>query len=302
MYKALKHGLAVVPFLFALASSPSHAWTVKIDCEAGAVGSLAQGASNAFTWAPSKTVYSSEQVGTGSKSCKMGITKGVEGWGEWGATTDFPTKLGKGSELWVRVSVFFPTDFDLTASPWLKFIRVHTATPSNSNQGYLDWYINPPNRTIWSDYAKAQVSDPFTFYYEGRPVPRTFGTTNHKIALGKWETFEIYYKLDTVSTDKGGTGRVRVWKNNELLGDFTDQVTLADDNTVARSLFLFTYWNGNAPKTQSLYVDDVIITTDRPSNRDAKGNPFIGAPVMSGSAPSQAEVLPKPPANLRVIN
>ena len=35
-------------------------------------------------------------------------------------------------------------------------------------------------------------------------------------------------------------------------------------------------WNGGAPATQLQYLDDIVITTDQPSNTDAFGNRMIG--------------------------
>ena len=48
---------------------------------------------------------------------------------------------------------------------------------------------------------------------------------------------------------------------------------------------LFTYWNSRdpntgiisgAPVTQSVYIDDVVITTELPDTTDSFGNAFIG--------------------------
>ena len=48
---------------------------------------------------------------------------------------------------------------------------------------------------------------------------------------------------------------------------------------------LFTYWNSwdpgtgiisGAPVTQSVYIDDVVITTELPDTTDSFGNSFIG--------------------------
>src|SRR5690606_2493299 len=125
----------------------ANAWTTKIDCEGGALQQkVREGGSGTFTSSFSKTVYSSEQVGTGSQSCKMGISQGAEGWGEWGAVYQFPSKLHAGSEVWIRLSLYVPPNFNYSGSPWLKFMRVHTATASVNNRGYLDLYINPLNR------------------------------------------------------------------------------------------------------------------------------------------------------------
>jgi hypothetical protein len=268
----------------------ANAWTSHVDCEGGTLlAKVKEGSLNAFSSTFLRTLYSNDQVNSGSLSCKMGISAGSDGWGEWGAIYQFPSKLSQGSNLWIRVNVFVPTTFNYTGQPWLKFMRVHTASASNSNQGYLDLYINPLNGTVWDESLRKDVVAPFTYYYEGHPVPHTLGTRPaNNIALGKWESYEIHYALDDVPKNKGGTGNIRIWKNNVLLADYPDQITLADASTYAEGFYLFTYWNGNGPATQSLYVDDVIITSDTPTKRDANGNAFIGGTVASTVAPPKA--------------
>lgn len=292
-----------LPALSLLQPNEASAWTQHIDCEGGTVGAkVAQGTANSFTNSFTSTVYSKTQVGTGAQSCQMGIPQGSDGWGIWGGIYQFPTHPTAGSQLWVRVSVFVPSGFNYTGSPMLKFMRVHTASPSSQNQGYLDLYINPPTGTVWDSSLKKDVSAPYQFYYEGNPIPHTLGVRpTNDIAFGKWETYEINYHLDTKSKSQGGTGEVLIWKNNQLLADLTDQTTLADPATYAESFYLFTYWNGNAPATQSLYVDDIIVTTDTPANKDAAGHPYIGSAVPGGtSTGSTAPVVPDPPANVTV--
>ncbi len=268
-------------------------WFTHIGCEGGTLGTqVGQGGPDEFTQTFSSTLYSDTEVGTGSESCQMGITQGSDGWAQWGAIYQFPTQLSVGDDLWIRLSLYVPSTFNYTASPWLKFMRVLTASPTNNDQGYIDLYIVPPNGTIWDDALNEQVATPFAFYYEGNAIVRGVGSQPaNNIATDEWETYEIYYHLDTVSKDDGGAGEVRIWKDNNLLADLTDQAVLADSATYAEAFYLFTYWNGNAPATQSLYVDDVEITNQTPANTDANGYPFIGAPVMpADEADSAARV------------
>jgi len=82
---------------------------------------------------------------------------------------------------------------------------------------------------------------------------------------------------------------MRAWKNGVLLRDMTDRVTLKKQGGYADSTYIFTYWNQGSPQTQSMYVDDLLITNERPQNTDASGNPFIG---MGGFVAAQ---MPLPP-------
>jgi len=110
------------------------AWTKHIDCEGGAVGSkVVDNLSNTLTFNGSKTIYSKEQVGTGSQSCKLTITGGTDGYppppdiAEWGGSDWFASPVTVGQEFWYRISVFIPKGFQVsTNSGMLKFVRIHS--------------------------------------------------------------------------------------------------------------------------------------------------------------------------------
>jgi hypothetical protein len=263
-------------FSFFLASAAS-AWTINENYDTSSNGTKCP------SMGSTQSVVSSEKSASGGKSCKLKITGGKTGFGEWGGIINFPQKLKNGDEIWVRVRNYFPSGFNYNANPRLKFLRVKTLTSSGGNRGYDDWYINTSGN-----------STPFSFIYEGRQdlAWNHVGKSSDKIQLGKWETYEFYIKFDTKSVDEGGTGRMRAWKNGVLMEDMTDRVTLKSATDYSPSLYIYTYWNGAAPKTQSSYIDDVVITSVRPSTSDSLGNPLIG---MGGFAPSAAVSPPKPP-------
>ncbi len=104
--------------------------------------------------------------------------------------------------------------------------------------------------------------------------------------------------MDYRSVADGGTSRVRVWKNGKLLAELNDIQTLKSKASYADRFLIFTYWNGGKPdgsgslpsKDQYLFVDDLILTTDTPSNHDMYGNPMIG----------DISITPKPPMSLKV--
>jgi hypothetical protein len=296
-----------LPALSLILSQTASAWTTNIACQGGTAGQqVAQGGASQWTNAFTSTLYSTAQVPTGStQSCQLGITAGADGWDQWGAIYQFPSHLTSGANLWIRLALYVPAGFNYTANPWLKFIRVHTASPSNANMGYNDLYINPSGGSVWDQALSKQITAPFSYYYESQGNVRAIGTSANNIATGKWETYELHYTIDTKSKDQGGVGEVKIWKNNALVADLTDQYQLKDATTYVESFYLFTYWNGNAPATEQLYVDDVTITTDTPGNKDAAGNAFIGAPVLAGSAGSSSGTptstpVPNPPANVTV--
>lgn len=84
---------------------------------------------------------------------------------------------------------------------------------------------------------------------------------------------------------------VRFWKNGKLIGEFLDRVTLVADDSYSDRFHIFTYWNGGAPQTQHMYIDDVVLTSDTPSGRDDYGNAYIGVGV---------QIMPKPPSGVVV--
>lgn len=85
---------------------------------------------------------------------------------------------------------------------------------------------------------------------------------NDKVKRGTWET--VYYNVKYGSE----TSTVKFWKvvNGEirlLMSDSTDK-TLKSPTDKVDAFLLFTYWNGTAPQTQFMYVDDLWLSTEMP--------------------------------------
>jgi hypothetical protein len=154
----------------------------------------------------------------------------------------------------------------------LKFMRVHTQ--GGGEHGYHDWLLNHPDRSDHpGHYFTSGVQD------AGRECG---GSDGHDPVRGRWETYEMYVGLDDEAARDGGSGRVRLWRDGELICEIDEFPTLRTPEGRADAFLLSTYWNGGAPRTQALYVDDILITSRRPSGRDADGNPMIGP---GGAAP-----------------
>ncbi len=288
-----------------LYSSSSTAWTINNTFDNQNVGdtcgySAHKGGSP--WWNAENSFVTNAQKYSGNRGCSFTIQQGSTGGG-WGGGTTLPTKLRRGDEIWIRVRTYMPAGFNYDASAAgnkLKFLRLRTADASGGNTGYVDWYLSPKGS-----------SDPFQIIYEGgqKAVFGSGGCTTDcwtkfgagdAIQLGKWETFEYYIRLDTVPVSKGGKARVRAWKNGKLLSDMTDKITLARTDGYAPAFLFLNYWNGGSPKTQTMYVDDVTLTTDRPSSTDSTGFPYIGMgngpSTASGSGPTpQQSAKPNPP-------
>lgn len=263
------------------------AWTKELNFNDGTAGQKAENSSDSFDSAAGLSFYSTAQSAEGGMSAELNIRAGETAFGLWGGIISHPTKLRKGDEIWVRVKTYMPEGFDYgsySAGGRLKFLRVHTKSDSVGNYGYNDWYISGKNS-----------SEVFGFIYEGEQYWSWFGSNADRPVLGKWETYEMYLKFDDVPVSKGGQARIRVWKNGKLLKDITDRKTLVNSSAYAEGTYLFTYWNGGAPKTQKMWVDDIVVTSDRPSRRDAQGNPFVGTGVGFSGEPTASPAEKSPP-------
>jgi hypothetical protein len=281
---------SVLTIAFLLSCSNASAWTTNINCEGTSGTKVAEGGANHFASVFSKTIYSTEQVADGAQSCKMGITAGSDGWGEFGAIASFPSHMARNGEVWIRLNLFIPSGFNVSTNTGvLKFMRVHTASSGGANEGYHDLLISKPGSSFW-DTVLGNISSSYVYNYEAFAKLLAVGIPpTDDFKTGRWEAYELYVKFDSVSRNAGGQGTVRIWKNNKLLYERRDQATLRSADSYADSFYLFTYWNGNAPATQSLYVDDVIVTSDTPANKDAAGNAFIGGnAVVASKVPAPA--------------
>lgn len=254
-------------------SAPAGAWTISQDYDSEAIGAKCGG------WGSTMSTVTDEMASSGGKSCKQIIGVGETGFGKWGGIITLPTKLVKGAEFWVRVRTFMPEGFNYDSSgegSHLKFLRLHIRSDANANEGYDDWYINPT--------FKAPPAH--KFIYEGEQVWALAQDQKTAPVLGVWETYEFYVRLDAASQVSGGMAVVRMWKNGALIGEFKDRKTLASDVSYAERFHVFTYWNGGAPQTQQMYIDDLVLTSDQPEGRDAAGNPYIGNGKVIPRAPS----------------
>lgn len=331
--------------LLVFATTNVDAFTLSINFNKGPLGSRADNTGagyDTFTCCAAGTYYTNDQSYEGGQAAELNNAQGREGFGRWGGVVNFPSPLVKGDEIWIRVRTYWPSGSTYDAYPHLKFLRIRTETPGGTNQGYYDLYINPSDKN----------NTPFKFIKEKVNKWSPVGNASDAIVFDKWETYEMYVKLDNVSVNDGGMGRALIWKNGSLLADIKDSAYLADADDIAKAFYLFTYWNvdqwknvlkyasggpftlneyvssngssnnfqiinignneititdpdrnikpdfsagetitgltsGNIatisetvyaePSTDvKMYVDDIIITTQRPSTRDAQGNYMIG--------------------------
>lgn len=212
------------------------------------------------------TTASNEQVFRGQMAARMAIQSGDGGgFGNWGFIVPLDP-LPKGREIWARLRIWWPQSFEFSASPWMKFFRLHARTADGSNDGYNDLYVDQADSTTSVLRTIKEVHDVWDVY-DGPAIPRE-----------QWESYEMYLFIDDVPADDGGNGRVRIWRDDELIFDRTDVPTISEAAGDINGLYVFTYWNNEMPPDNHCFMDDLIIATDAdpPTNVDADGNSFIG--------------------------
>lgn len=267
--------LSILVITFA---SPAMSWTISANFDSGQLGTEADKGGDGFSGAGGQSVYTAEQAFEGH-AAKLTIKQGQTGYGNWGGVFNFPENVKKGDTIWFQVYTYFPVGFDHYSygeGDRLKFLRISTLTSNNNDDGYIDLYID-----------KKGSPNPFKWIHEGAGVGWVdVGTQKDAIVSGKWESYQMRVTLDNVPLDLGGKAEVYIWKNGALLKHITSIKTINESTDHSSRALLFTYWNGGAPQTQSMYVDDITVTTDTPKGVDANGNSMI---------PS---LIPNPPARI----
>lgn len=269
-------------FLFSLLfQSYSYAWTIESNFEEGKLGQPADGGdgfgSPSGGGAAGYTYYSNKHVHSGNQSAVCSIDAGTNGWAKWGGSWKYPP-LYEGSEIWIRAWVYIPEGFDMRSdSPeGLKFIRIHVSNADGSNVGYNHIFLHN-----WKISIGTEVKGGL---FNNNPISelRLLGPG---IKANKWHAYEMYIKHGAP-----GKGAYRVWQDGDLIFEDTKSGTMLKSGAYSDFIYFFTYWNGNSPKTQSLWVDDIVITNERPNNTDSKGNHYIGIGDFNAASP------PNPPS------
>lgn len=217
--------------------------------------------------AAGRTTATTEAAHRGQQSARMAIAAGDGGgFGQWGGVLAIDPAVPRGGEVWVRLWVRWPSAFEFSASPWMKFLRLHDRTADGSNGGYNDLYVDRADETTSVLRTIKEIHDVWAVY-DGESLPRD-----------TWERYEMYLFVDDVPVDDGGNARVRIWRDDALIFDRTDVPTITDAGGAIDYFYLFTYWNDEMPPDNHCYVDDLVIATDAspPPFQDAAGNAWIG--------------------------
>lgn len=245
--------------------SQSRCWKIDVNFNKGKIGEKADNGRDGFDGAGGRSLYTKEKT-LNKNAAKLQIKKNETGWGNWGGYITFP-KSYRGETIWLLIHTYMPSNFDHHAygeGNRLKFLRIHTSTSTGEHIGYNDLYFEMKNK-----------KNPFAYIYEGEGKWTQIGTKKDSPAKEIWESYEFSITLDSVSVKNGGLARIKIWKNSVLLKDITDRITLKYSDAYADRALIFTYWNGGAPKDQFMYVDEIVITNQKPNYKDKDGNFYL---------------------------
>lgn len=249
---------------------------------------------------PDNTTYSNEIKGPFDGDSVIKIGQSITQKYFAGKITSL--NLVEGEEIWVRWYQFFPEDFAFANG---------INGDDSGGAGSIKWlrfqYPATSERITFLVDATARCADPCENYLEYLVPEKFIGElmdwknrygnmnaymTKKNYALGEWHAMQIYMKLSPGSADMGdGDGILRIWMGSELVAEI-QRNTMPTNGGALRSIWLGDYWNGGFPKDQHWYVDEMTVTSARPSTVDQYGNPYI-QPLSS---------LPMAPSDLTINN
>lgn len=301
---------------------PTYQPVYTADFESGAVGNAVQ--ELAVSTTPAKTAYSNEIAGPfgGTRVVKQTNTAGAKFFG--GNLHNFSPSLDAGDEVWVRWYEYFPdngrdfmwangdnVDGGSGALKWMRF--------EYTNKARMTLEMNStPNCTAPCTNGMTSLAPDYMvgenmgwLLFEGRHNPvqafmSHFSSPVPKFSRGAWHAIQVYMRLSKGDSAHGdGNGLIRVWIDDTLTGEFNRNtlptVGHSSEGAKIRSVWWGNYWNGGFPVNQYWYMDEAIVTTDRPNTTDSGGRPYIHPQtrVADFGTPSSLVPPPNPPSNIQ---
>jgi len=247
-------------------------WTIRANFETGNVGDVAQRIPDAFHTTASRSLIANSPVLNGSQSASCTIDEGSTGGG-WGGSFNYPQVLREGDSVWWRMNYYYPAGFDFSCgcTEGTKHMRIHVSRENASNVGYLGNLVmggSTGGYIVCASEVAAAGEFTANNYTSGNYDKFTNGEV---IPRDTWMTVEFQVKFGLA-----GFGEYRCWQDGILILEDLQSRTLSASTDYSDFVYLLNYWNNGAPRTQTLYVDDIILTSETPSNTDANGNPYIG--------------------------
>ena len=289
----------IFTILFSLIiSTQAHAWIFKLDAEGGTLGQRADGSAG-FIYAGTDCTFDNSEKHSGNKSFRCRLPKGSHGESsKWSLAQSLPSHVSAGGEIWFRTWVKLPANYQWSPDrPGNKFMRLHTYKGDGTNKQYIDAY-SKTNGILVENWA-AGVNN----FYQTLGVKLGSPVINNSPKLGYrsdgayigWEAVEIYIKVGPA-----GQGIFRSWRNGIPWFEDMKNATAQDSGGYIKGVNLFGHYSNTSneagsPQDQSIWVDDIIITNERPSNTDSKGHPYIGVGDIKGVGDGKIISPPNPP-------
>lgn len=212
--------------------------------------------------------------------------------------------LPVGTDLWLRMYVYFPSDFCFSygtngdgwgATKWFRVqstagrstIELGSGGGSLANANYAFKASPTCGTTIGMFGDINEMGAPTS------PFPKWTPELGGKaIQRGVWQALQVQWHFGD-----GADGFIRGWIDDVYLGQ-SNHTTLPTGARVT-DLVLGDYWNGGFPKEQSFYLDEIVISTQTPNTVDSGGRPYISPKTRVADF---GNVVPPLPPSSVVVN
>lgn len=227
-----------------------------------------------------------------TRSMRSTVPFGETGWSKWGFVYENsrnskpgPLNIQTGGEVWYRVAIRYDDDWEwgtnggANPSPNVKGFRLYRGSDGN-DKGSIEFAPFLAQSGQLSSLVTSGTPDAWNTWGPGTQVQN-----------GRWYMQEVYCKYDTQGVDSGGSGELKVWQDGVYIGSqkFWNGLLTASNHYGGRFMY-HTYWNADAPKTQSCQYAHVAwayrgnttsgyVDMTGSMDRDSNNFPFLGLAV-----------------------
>lgn len=211
-----------------------------------------------------------------------------DAWNEWGFVWESsrngkpgPLKMHRYGEIWMRVVVFYPSNWDWTGgNPDVKGFRFYYSK-SDGSQG--DTSLGYTSK----DYPQGDLRTRFTNYNPDSPGERW---PNSAPAKGQWTVLEAYQVNDYIPKSSGGQAQIRFWRNGVAWAPQNGHDISNYSGSKFSRIMYHTYVNEGFPQDQDCWIDSFTmafrgnhdggyVDNAKDMPRDSTGFPHIGTDI-----------------------
>jgi len=252
-------------------STPGYQPFFAMDCDDGELGTRAEGpdalASVLGDAEPRVTYDDAQAVDSVGQSCRS-IARATQNF-FGGRYLDVPPGIGVGDDVWMRHALFFPDGFcfghgTISGDGWgtTKWMRIEFDNGDPGDRLTLQL----------TNFAAQGCNDTTEVFGATREYA---GTANLRppspspITTGQWHMVQWHVHL---AADESGF--IRFWVDDLYQGQVDGITVGAADREIAFVQY-GDYWNGSPYEDVEWFLDEVIMTTERPDTLDAGQLPYI---------------------------